>query len=272
MITITVEQGMDNSVLVDKDYFINIFGFAVKKTCISKYLITLLDKTPLNSLVFMVNSLNAQENEETSDVVSGEEVDKKEETKQKFQPLVRMPKWLRIILMFLPALIYVGIILLVDHYVGFPEQYNPVAFIALPGIVTFVLVVIGDMAYRNYFTYKMLRQETRKTRVYRQILKDRKKEQEAKARQDNEDEDEYYYDEDEEYEEGEEDDEAEFEIEEEDEYVYDPEDELTEDEYYRMKSFLLRGGIVTILLANSIVLLGLAGILQLIFGGFVVTA
>ena len=39
-----------------------------------------------------------------------------------------------------------------------------------------------------------------------------------------------------------------------------------------MKSFLLRGGIVTILLANSIVLLGLAGILQLIFGGFVVTA
>ncbi len=215
-------------------------------------------------------SLNAQENEEEIlDVALEEETNEEEEKKRKFEPLVRMPKWLRIILMFLPAFIYTGIILLVDYFVGFPEKYNPMAFIALPGIALFFLVVIGDMVYRNFFMYKMLRSETRKTRVYRQIIKEKKEEQGAKARYEyEEDDDEYDYDE--EYEES---DDEDFEEEEEkEEYVYDAEDELTEDEYYRMKSYLLRGGIMTILLVNAIVLLGLAAIFQLILGeGFIVT-
>ncbi|MCG3252897.1 MAG: hypothetical protein KAX09_03545 [Candidatus Heimdallarchaeota archaeon] len=214
--------------------------------------------------------MNAQENEEEIlDVALEEETNEEEEKKRKFEPLVRMPKWLRIILMFLPAFIYTGIILLVDYFVGFPEKYNPMAFIALPGIALFFLVVIGDMVYRNFFMYKMLRSETRKTRVYRQIIKEKKEEQGAKARYEyEEDDDEYDYDE--EYEES---DDEDFEEEEEkEEYVYDAEDELTEDEYYRMKSYLLRGGIMTILLVNAIVLLGLAAIFQLILGeGFIVT-
>ncbi|MCE7746241.1 MAG: hypothetical protein GPJ52_14015 [Candidatus Heimdallarchaeota archaeon] len=214
--------------------------------------------------------MNAQENEEEIlDVTLEEETNEEEEKKRKFEPLVRMPKWLRIILMFLPAFIYTGIILLVDYFVGFPEKYNPMAFIALPGIALFFLVVIGDMVYRNFFMYKMLRSETRKTRVYRQIIKEKKEEQGAKARYEyEEDDDEYDYDE--EYEES---DDEDFEEEEEkEEYVYDAEDELTEDEYYRMKSYLLRGGIMTILLVNAIVLLGLAAIFQLILGeGFIVT-
>ena len=270
LLTLSIEQGIDNSVLVDKDYFINIFAHASNSQCISKYLITLLDKIPIISLVFTVISLNAQENEEEIlDVALEEETNEEEEKKRKFEPLVRMPKWLRIILMFLPAFIYTGIILLVDYFVGFPEKYNPMAFIALPGIALFFLVVIGDMVYRNFFMYKMLRSETRKTRVYRQIIKEKKEEQGAKARYEyEEDDDEYDYDE--EYEES---DDEDFEEEEEkEEYVYDAEDELTEDEYYRMKSYLLRGGIMTILLVNAIVLLGLAAIFQLILGeGFIVT-
>lgn len=259
---------MDYFVLVDKDYFINIFVHVSKSQCISKYLITLLDKIPFISLVFTVISLNGLENEELSDVALEEETNEEEDKKRKLEPLVRMPKWLRIILMFLPAFIYTGTILLVDHYVGFPEKYNPMAFIALPGVAIFFLVVIGDMVYRNFFMYKMLRSETRKTRVYRQIIKERKEEQGAKARyeyDEEEDEDEYEYD----YDEAEN-----FEVEEEkEEYVYDAEDELTEDEYYQMKSYLLRGGIMTILLVNAIVLLGLAALFQLILGeGFIVTS
>ncbi len=214
-------------------------------------------------------SLNAQENEEEiPDVTLEEETNEEEDKKRKFEPLVRLPKWLRIILMFLPAFIYTAIILLVDHYVGFPEKYNPMAFIALPGIALFFLVVIGDMVYRNFFMYKMLRSETRKTRVYRQIIKERKEEQGAKARYEYEEEDD-----DDDYEYDEESDDEDFEEEEEkDEYVYDAEDELTEDEYYRMKSYLLRGGIMTILLVNAIVLLGLAALFQLILGeGFIIT-
>ncbi|MCK5183419.1 MAG: hypothetical protein KAQ95_03860 [Candidatus Heimdallarchaeota archaeon] len=217
--------------------------------------------------------MNAQENEEIPDVTLEEETDEEEEKKRKFDPLVRMPKWLRIILMFLPAFIYTAIILLVDHYVGFPDTINPMALIAIPGIALFFLVVVGDMVYRNFFMYKMLRSETRKTRVYRQIIKERKEEQSAKDRYEyEEEEDEYDYDDDdEEYEETEDED---FEAEEEkEEYVYDAEDELTEDEYYRMKSYLLRGGIMTILLVNAIVLLGLAALFQLILGeGFIVTS
>ncbi len=270
IITISVEQVIDNYFLIDKDYFINIFGYASNGQCFSKYLITLLDKFPIISLVFTVISLNAQENEVTSDIALEEETDEKEEKERKFDPLVRMPKWLRIILMFLPALIFTGTILLVDHYVGFPEKYNPMAFIALPGIAIFFLVVVGDMVYRNFFMYKMLRGETRKTRVYRQIIKERKAEQEGKARYEYEEEDEYYYDNDE----LEEDEEEDFEgVEAKEEYVYDAEDELTEDEYYRMKSYLLRGGLMTILLVNSIVLLALAALFQLILDkGFIVTA
>jgi len=224
----------------------------------------------------MVVPVNTKEiNESTDDELEEVDIEKPEEERSRLEFALKWPKWLRIILMFLPAFIYTTIILLVDYFIGFPTKYNPVAFIAIPGLAIFFLVVIGDMVYRNVFTYKMLRHETRKTRVYRQILKDKKKEQEEKARYELEDdEDEYYYEDDEEYDDEEiyDDDEEEIELVKE-EYVYDPEDELTEDDYYRMKSYLLRGGLLTILLVNSVVLLGLAAIFQLaLYGGFIVTA
>ncbi|MCF2142121.1 MAG: hypothetical protein K9W42_00275 [Candidatus Heimdallarchaeota archaeon] len=182
-------------------------------------------------------------------------------------PLVRIPKWLRYPMMFIPAGIIAGIVIIIDRTVGFPETIFPAAIIALIGLATFFLVVIGDMLYRNIFVYRMLRQENKRARVYKEIIREREATRRAQAKyelEDEEPEDEYEYDEDEEeFEEEEEEEQAELE----DEYSYEElEDEQTS---YRLKSFILRGGLVSILIVNSLVLLILAAILQkALYGGF----
>jgi hypothetical protein len=206
----------------------------------------------------------------SEEITSNEEAEltKEEIEKRRFEPYVKIPKWLRIILMILPASIIVGIILIIEYTVGFPETIFPTAIMAIIGMSVFGLVVLGDMAYRNVFVYKMLRHESRRSKVYKQILKDRK-EASAKSRQ--EQTDEYEYDEEDEIEEDDveykeedmEDDDEEI-IKE--EYTYDLEDER---QHYKIKSFILRGGIITILIVNGMLLVILAAILQIaLFGGF----
>ncbi|MEA2066064.1 MAG: hypothetical protein U9O65_03040, partial [Thermotogota bacterium] len=90
-----------------------------------------------------------------------------------------LPKWLRILLMFIPALVYFGIILLVDYTIGFPEPINPIAITALTGAGLFGLLVIGDMLYRNIFVYRMLAQEAQKSREQKEQLKDKQIEKEV---------------------------------------------------------------------------------------------
>ena len=177
----------------------------------------------------------------------------------KLKPLVKLPLWLRIILMILPAGIIVGIIMAIDLTVGFPENLFPTAVIAITGLSLFGIVVIGDMLYRNVFVYRMLQMESKKSRVYKQIIKDKKEEAEAKARHEFEQESEYEYDDEEIYEEEDE----------ETEYKYDVEEDTLQDNY-KMKSYILRGGILTILIVNAVLLLVLAAILQgTYYGGFV---
>ncbi|NHJ39286.1 MAG: hypothetical protein FK731_04580 [Asgard group archaeon] len=191
--------------------------------------------------------------------------------KDRFEPYVKLPKWLRIILMIIPASIIAAIIITVDKTIGFPETIFPTAIMALIGMAIFGIVVIGDMVYRNVFVYKMLRYESRKSRVFKQIIKERKEASE-KSRYEYEQSDEYEYD-DEDFDKDEL--ESEDDIEEEE---YD-DDEIHKDEYtydleegrqqYKMKSFILRGGIITILTINGILLVVLAAIFQIaLYGGF----
>jgi len=184
---------------------------------------------------------------------------------QDFQPMVKMPKWLRYLLMFLPAGIVAGIVITIDKTVGFPETIFPTAILALTGLSLFFLVVLGDMVYRNVFVYRMLRQESKKARVYKELIKEREERRRAHSKYELEEEvDEYEYDEDEE-----ETEEAEEIVEPEEEYLYDLEEE--ERPSYRIKSYVVRGGLLSILIANSVVLLILAAILQFsLYGGFVV--
>jgi hypothetical protein len=193
------------------------------------------------------------------DATESDEASSEEMSKKRFEPYVKLPKWLRIILMFVPAIIIAGIIILIDETVEFPASINPAAIIAIIGFAIFGIVVLGDMVYRNIFVYQMLRREARKSRVYKQILKER----EEKTRQQIiEEEDEYEYDDDE----VEEDDSETEEYEKEKEYSYDVE---TERESYRIKSFTIRGGIMSILLVNGLLLLAAAAILQVfLYGGF----
>ncbi len=183
-------------------------------------------------------------------------------------PLVRIPKWIRYPMMFIPAGLIAGIVIIIDRTVGFPETIFPAAIIALIGLATFFLVVIGDMLYRNIFVYRMLRQENKRARVYKEIIREREATRRAQAKyelEDEEPEDEYEYDEDEDELEEEEEEEEQGKFE--DEYSYEElEDEQTS---YRLKSFILRGGLVSILIVNSLVLLILAAILQkALYGGF----
>ncbi|NHJ48752.1 MAG: hypothetical protein FK733_13285 [Asgard group archaeon] len=208
----------------------------------------------------------------SNDTVSDDVISEEELEKKRLEPYVKLPKWLRILLMFIPSLVIIGIVLIINYTVGFPATINPTAIIAIIGISLFALVVLGDMVYRNIFVYKMLRHESRKSRVYKQILRERE-EKEAKGRQEFEQENEYEYDDDEEVIDSEEEivemEEIEDEVEEEEyeeEYSYDLEDDR---EHVRLKSFILRGGIMTILIINSFVLLAAAAILQItLFGGF----
>ncbi|HUT81393.1 MAG TPA: hypothetical protein VMZ29_09345 [Candidatus Bathyarchaeia archaeon] len=202
------------------------------------------------------------EETETSEVKLEMEGDKK------LQPLVKIPKWLRYLLMFLPAIIITTIIILTDQFWHeFPATVNPTAILAIGGLAIFGVVVIGDMVYRNIFVYKMLRTETKRSRIYKQILKEKKAEKAAQERQEfeEEEEDEYEYED----EEGELEEEDEEEYIEEEEYKYDM--EIADDrEHFRMKSFILRGGILSIVLVNAMLLLVFAVIFQLtLYGGFI---
>jgi hypothetical protein len=230
----------------------------------------LLDKTDkIELLVGDIKMASTEISEENSiNNESDEAMSKEELQKKQFEPYVKLPKWLRILLMFIPSFIIIGIVIVIHYTVGFPAAINPTAIIAIIGISIFGIVVLGDMVYRNIFVYKMLRYETRKSRVYKQILKERQ-EKEDQSRQEFEQEEEYEYDDDEDVVEEELDDMDEFEEEEEEyeeEYSYDLEDDR---EHVRLKSFILRGGIMSILIVNSFVLLAAAAILQItLFGGF----
>lgn len=190
------------------------------------------------------------------------------EGEEKFKPMVKLPKWLRYLLMFLPALIITAIIILTDQFWHeFPDTVNPTAILALSGIGIMGIVILGDVAYRNIFVYRMLRVETKRSRIYKQILKEKKDEKAAQDRyeyEEDEEEEEYEYD----IEEGDEEEEEEY-VEEE-EYKYDLEEIDDDREHFRMKSYILRGGILSIALVNALILLAFAAIFQLtLYGGFI---
>lgn len=205
----------------------------------------------------------------SSPEITKEETLEEDLENERYEPYVKLPKWLRIILMLLPASIIVGIIIAIDKTVGFPETIFPTAIMAIIGMVIFGIVVIGDMVYRNVFVYKMLRYESRKSRVYKQILKERKDDA-AKSRYEHDQIEEYEYDDEEDDIESEKEDmeqeEDDEEIYEKEEYTYDLEEERQQ---YKLKSFILRGGIMTILIVNGILLVALAAIFQIVlYGGF----
>ncbi len=222
-------------------------------------------------------------NDEQTNISLSEEAESSDESaindsklkKDEFKPLVQLPKWLRIILMIIPGLLIAGFIVIVDKFIHpFPlGTITPPAVMAIGGIALFGIVVFGDMIYRNIFVYRMLRKESAKSKVYKEIIKEKKAEKEAKTRQEiiDEEEDDYEYDDDEEELEEDEEleeglDELDEEIPEKEEYSYDIEEE---DETYRIKSYVVRGGIITILLVNSVILLLSAAIFQYtVYGGF----
>ncbi len=191
-----------------------------------------------------------------------------EQENRKFKlPEIKLPKWALILLMTIPSFLIAGTIILIDYYVGFPENVNPVAVIGLVGMVFFGFAVLGDMAYRNFFVYKMVRRENTKSKIYKEIIKDKQQKKDRSTKHEYLDDDEYQYEEDED------DDEVEFEediseADEIDEYVYELDDEEdSEDKYYKMKSLIFRGGIFSILIVNGLLLLILAFILQGTYGG-----
>ncbi len=197
------------------------------------------------------------------------EDDTEQESRRFKLPEIKLPKWALILLMTIPSFLIAGTIILIDHFVGFPENINPVAIIGLIGMVLFGIAVLGDMAYRNFFIYRMVRRENLKSKIYKDIIKDKQKKKDLTTKHDYLD-DEYQYEEDEEDDDDEED--IEFvedisEADEIDEYEYELDDEDPEDKYYKMKSLIFRGGIFSILIVNGFLLLILAFILQATYGG-----
>jgi len=214
--------------------------------------------------------LESEEQEPTEDVLDASTEENVEEAESK----PRLPKWAKILLMILPAAIFVTTITLVDHFVGFPASVSANAVTALTGIGLLGVVVIADTIYRNIFVTRMIRRENTKAKIYKEILRDKKEAKVEKSRFDETDED-YSYEEDEEFEDdpdsAEEFDEFDEEEIEEEEYQYDSEDE-DETKHYRTKSLAIRGGLFSILIVNALIILGLAVILQIaLYGGFTVT-
>lgn len=207
---------------------------------------------------------NLTSDEESTNIeVEKEDTDSKGESK-KFKWLeIKLPKWALIILMIIPAAIFITIILLVDIYVGFPTNINPIAVIGITGIGLVMLVVIADMAYRNYFSYRLVRRESAKSKVYKEILRERQERKAASSKQeflDVEDEYEYEYD----------DEEEELTKQEPKTNEYDYEEKLDDDDeekYYRLRSLIFRGGLFSILIVNGLIILVAAFILQLTYGG-----
>ncbi len=197
------------------------------------------------------------------------EDDTEQESRRFKLPEIKLPKWALILLMTIPSFLIAGTIILIDHFVGFPENINPIAIIGLIGLVLFGIAVLGDMTYRNFFIYRMVRRENLKSKIYKDIIKDKQKKKDLTTKHDYLD-DEYQYEEDEEDDDDEED--IEFvedisEADEIDEYEYELDDEDPEDKYYKMKSLIFRGGIFSILIVNGFLLLILAFILQATYGG-----
>lgn len=211
-----------------------------------------------------------------------EEIDKNSTEEQNNKH--RLPKWARITLMIAPAFVFAFIIILIDYFINLKSKgIFPMAILAITSLGLIGFATIGDWLYRNFFVTRMLRHESKKAHVYKQIIRERQEErkiqkkhefiqeeesaQESSAYQYDE---EYAYDEEYDYDEGDAyKEEAEFDDEEE-EYEYEIEEELLDEkEYYRMKSLVLRGGLFTMILTNGLILLTLAFLLQLIFyGGF----
>ena len=182
----------------------------------------------------------------------------------------KFPKWALILFSILPSLLIAGTIILVDYFVGFPENINPIAIIGIIALVLIGIVVLGDMAYRNFFIYRMIRRENTKSKIYKDIIKEKQQQKDASLRYDYVDDDamddDYVYEDDDEEVEAFE--EIELEDEEEiDEYEYNFDEEDPEDKYYKMKSLVFSGGIFTVLILNGVLLLILAFILQTTYGG-----
>lgn len=198
--------------------------------------------------------------------------DDTEQEPKRFKLLeIKLPKWLLILLMTIPSFLVAGTIVLIDYYVGFPEDINPIAVIGVIGMACVGLAILGDMAYRNFFIYRMIQRANMKSKIYKELIKEKQQKKDAAAtKQDYLDDDEY------DYEGYEEDNDEEIEFEEDipeadqldvDEYEYDLDDEDPEDKYYKMKSLIFRGGIFSILIVNGFLLLILAFILQTTYGG-----
>jgi len=195
------------------------------------------------------------------------EGDDEQEPRRFKLPEIKLPKWALILLMTIPSFLIAGTIILIDYYVGFPSHINPIAIIGIIGVVLFGIAVLGDMAYRNFFIYRMIRRENTKSKIYKEIIKDKQQKKDAATKHDYLD-DEYTYEDDE--------DEEELEFEEHideaddfdvDEYEYEADETDPEDKYYKIKSLIFRGGIFSILIVNGFLLLILAFILQTTYGG-----
>ena len=193
-----------------------------------------------------------------------------EQERRRFKlPEIKLPKWALILLMTIPSILIAGTIILIDYYVGFPENINPIAIIGIIGLVLFGVAVLGDMAYRNFFIYRMVRRENTKSKIYKEILREKQQKKDAATKHAYSD-DEYIYEDDEE------DDDEEIEFEEDiseadefdvDEYEYELDEADSEDKYYKMKSLIFKGGIFSIIIVNGFLLLILAFILQGTYGG-----
>ncbi len=217
------------------------------------------------------SELKSEEQDDSKDLTEVIDDAASEETEEEEISKPRLPKWAKILLMILPATIFITTIVLVDHFYPFPDTVSPNAVIALTGIGLLGFVVIADMLYRNLFVSKMLRRETKKSKIYKEILKDKKDAKKEKTRFDELDED-YSYEEDEEDEEFVDELESQEEFDEiddeEEEYQYDSEDD-DDSKYYRTRSLAIRGGIFSILIVNSLIILVAAVILQIaLYGGF----
>jgi uncharacterized membrane protein YcjF (UPF0283 family) len=225
-------------------------------------------------VIFLVASkehetIESEQEAASSDKLAAETEEEAEEDlaeKQPFElPTINLPKWLTILLMIIPAAIFVTIIIILDQYNIFSTSTQAVAIIAITGLALFGITVIADLIYRNFFVYRMLQYERKKSHVYKDIIQERRTER-AKTDKYEEYEDEYIY----------EDDDKEIDMEEEEyfdeeeeepEYYYEKEKTIDEDKYYRMKSLIFRGGIFSIVIVNGIILLLAALILQIFYAG-----
>ena len=177
----------------------------------------------------------------------------------------KFPKWALILFSILPSLLIAGTIILVDYLVGFPDNINPIAIIGIIALVLIGVVVLGDMAYRNFFIYRMIRRENTKSKIYKEIIKEKQQKKDPTIYVDEDAmDDDYSYEDDEDEEEFEEELDDQDEI---DEYEYNFDEEDPEDKYYKMKSLVFSGGIFTVLILNGVLLLILAFILQTTYGG-----